>query len=87
MIRQDEQYRAYIGNILKEIGKGLNIRQIQERGRRAQEERAKRYAQALLHGDVNALTDEEEEENNLFCTMDAVRHKHPQVHSKKNPSQ
>ena len=25
MLCQDETYRAYIGNILKEIGKGLNI--------------------------------------------------------------
>ena len=80
-------HQAYISNISKEIGKGLNIRQIQERERRAQEERAKRYAQALLHGDVNALTDEEEEENNLFCPMDAVHHKPPRVHSKKNPTQ
>ena len=57
---QDEMYKAYIGNISKEIGKGLNIRQIQERDRRAQEERARRYADALLKGDVNAQTDDEE---------------------------
>ena len=48
MMRQDESYRAYIGNISKEIGKGLNIHQIQERDQRAQEERAKRYAGALI---------------------------------------
>ena len=60
MMRQDEMYKAYIGNISKEIGKGLNIRQIQERDRRAQEERAKKYADALLKGDVNAETDNEE---------------------------
>ena len=53
MMRQDESYRAYIGNISKEIWKGLNICQIQERDHRAQEERAKRYADALMHGDVN----------------------------------
>ena len=40
--------QAYIGNISKEIGKGLNIRQIQERDHSAQEERAKKYADALL---------------------------------------
>ena len=33
MLRQDETYRAYISNISKEIGKGLNICQIQERDR------------------------------------------------------
>ena len=60
MMRQDEMYKAYIGNISKEIGKGLNIRQIQERDCRAQEERAKKYADALLRGDVNAETDNEE---------------------------
>ena len=60
MMRQDESYRAYIGNISKEIGKGLNIRQIQERDRRGQEARAKRYADVLMHGDVNAETDEED---------------------------
>ena len=59
-MRQDEMYKAYIGNISKEIGKGLNIRQIQERDRRAQEDRARRYADALLRGDVNAQTDDEE---------------------------
>ena len=32
MMRQDEMYKAYIGNISKEIGKGLNIRQIQGKG-------------------------------------------------------
>ena len=41
MMCQDEMYKAYIGNISKEIGKGLNIRQIQERDHRAQEEREK----------------------------------------------
>ena len=60
MMRQDESYRAYIGNISKEIGKGLNICQIQVRDHRAQEERAKRYADTLMHGDVNAKTDEED---------------------------
>ena len=71
MMRQDEQYRAYIGNISKEIGKCLNIRQMQERERRLQEERTKRYADALLHGDVNALTDDEEE-NVPFCPTDVA---------------
>ena len=60
MMHQDEMYKADIGNISKEIGKGLNIRQIQKRDRRAQEERAKKYADALLRGDVNAETDNEE---------------------------
>ena len=34
MMRQDEMYKAYIGNISKEIGKGLNILQILERDRK-----------------------------------------------------
>ena len=84
---QDEQYKAYIGNILKEIGRGLNIRQIQERDRRSQEERAKRYSQALLHGDVNALTDDDDEENNPFIPTDRARHRSPRVHSKNNPTE
>ena len=76
MMRQDESYRAYIGNISKEIGKGLNIRQIQECDRRAQEERAKRYADALMRGDVNAETDEEDPagKENVFIPTDAARH-------------
>ena len=80
MMRQDESYRAYIGNISKEIGKGLNIRQIQEHDCRAQEERAKRYADALMCGDVNAETDEEDPagKENVFI---------PTEHSKKNPTQ
>ena len=63
MMRQDESYRAYIGNISKEIGRGLNIRQIQEHERRAQEQRAMRCAEALFTSDVNAPTDEEDDEN------------------------
>ena len=89
MMRQDESYRAYIGNISKEIGKGLNIHQIQERDRRGQEARAKRYADALMHGDVNAETDEEDPagKENVFIPTDAARHRAPKVHSKKNPTQ
>ena len=89
MMRQDESYRAYIGNISKEIGKGLNIRQIQERDRRGQEARAKRYADALMHGNVNAETDEEDPagKENVFIPTDAARHRAPKVHSKKNPTQ
>ena len=85
MMWQDEQYKAYIGNISKEIGRGLNIRQIQERDRRSQEERAKRYSWALLHGDVHALTDDEDEENIPFIPTDKVRHRPPSIHSKNNP--
>ena len=79
MMCQDEMYKAYIGNISKEIGKGLNIRQIQERDRRAQEERAKKYADALLRGDVNAETDNEENsgQENIFIPTDAARHRAP----------
>ena len=89
MMRQDESYRAYIGNISKEIGKGLNIHQIQERDRRGQEARAKRYADALMNGDVNAKTDEEDPagKENVFIPTDAARHRAPKVHSKKNPTQ
>ena len=80
MMRQDESYRAYIGNISKEIGKGLNICQIQECDRRAQGERAKRYADAFMHGDVNAETDEEDPagKENVFIPTDAARHRVPQ---------
>ena len=86
MMRQDEMYKAYIGNISKEIGKGLNIRQIQERDRRAQEDRARRYADALLRGDVNAQTDDEEntEGYRVFIPTDSARHRAPRYHSKKN---
>ena len=89
MMRQDEMYKAYIGNISKEIGKGLNIRQIQERDRRAQEERAKKYADALLRGDVNAETDNEENSGrqNMFIPTDAARLRAPRVHSKRNPTE
>ena len=89
MMHQDEMYKAYIGNISKEIGKGLNIRQIQERDRRAQEERAKKYADALLRGDVNAETDNEENsgKENIFILTDAARHRAPRVHSKRNPTE
>ena len=89
MMRQDEMYKAYIGNISKEIGKGLNIRQIQERDRRAQEDRARRYADALLRGDVNAQTDDEEnsEGYRAFIPTDSARHRAPRYHSKKNPTE
>ena len=87
MMRQDEQYRAYIGNISKEIGKGLNIRQIQERERKAQEERAKKYGEALLYGDINALTDDENDDDLPFCPTDNARHKPPRIYNKKNPTQ
>ena len=83
MMHQDEMYKAYIGNISKEIGKGLNIRQIQERDRRAQEDRARRYADALLRGDVNAQTDDEENSEG-FVPTDSARHRAPRYHSKKN---
>ena len=86
MMRQDEMYKAYIGNISKEIGKGLNIRQIQERDRRAQEDRARRYADVLLRGDVNAQTDDEENSEG-FVPMDSARHRAPRYHSKKNPTE
>ena len=86
MMRQDEMYKAYIGNISKEIGKGLNIRQIQERDRRAQEDRARRYADALLRGDVNAQTDDEENSEG-FVPTDSARHRAPRYHSKKNPTE
>ena len=81
MMRQDEQYRAYVGNISKEIGRGLNIRQIQERGRKSQEERAKMYSHALLHGDVNAMSDEDDEEIVPFVPTDRSRHRPPMLHS------
>ena len=87
MMCQDEQYRAYIGNISKEIGRGLNIRQIEERERRSQELRAKRYAQALLDGDVNVQTDDEDEENIPFVPTDRARHRPPTIHSKNNPTE
>ena len=89
MMCQDEMYKAYIGNISKEIGKGLNIRQIQERDRRTQEERAQKYADALLRGDVNAETDNEENsgQENIFIPTDAARHRAPRVHSKRNPTE
>ena len=86
MMCQDEMYKAYIGNISKEIGKGLNIRQIQERDRRAQEDRARRYADALLRGDVNAQTDDKENSEG-FVPMDSARHRAPRYHSKKNPTE
>ena len=86
MMRQDESYRAYIGNISKEIGRGLNVRQIQERERRAQEERAANYAEALLTGDVNALTEDEGDGEN-FMPTDRARHRAPRVHSRRNPTQ
>ena len=86
MMRQDEMYKAYIGNISKEIGKGLNIRQIQERDRRAPEERARRYADVLLRGDVNAKTDDEENSEG-FVPTDSARHRAPWYHSKKNPTE
>ena len=76
-----------MGNISKEIGRGLNIRQIQERDRKSQEERAKMYSHALLHGDVNAMTDEDDEENVPFVPTDRSRHRPPMLHSKKNPSE
>ena len=41
ILHQDEAYRAYIGNVSIEIGKGLNIRQMQERDCKLQIERAK----------------------------------------------
>ena len=86
MMCQDEMYKAYIGNISKEIGKGQNIRQIQERDRRAQEDRARRYADALLRGDVNAQTDDEENSEG-FVPTDSARHRAPRYHSKKNPTE
>ena len=75
-----------MGNILKEIGRGLNIRQIQERDRKSQEERAKMYSHALLHGDVNAMTDEDDKENVPFVPTNRSRHRPPMLHSK-NPSE
>ena len=87
MLRQDETYRAYIGNISKEIGKGLNIRQIQERDRRAQEERAKSYSRALFTGDVNAETDEDEDGNQPCLPQDIAKHKAPRTYSRENPTQ
>ena len=86
MLCQDEAYRAYIGNISKEIGKGLNIRQIQERDRRSQEERAKQYAHSLFHGDLNSHTDVEEDDD-AFCPTDRARHRAPRFHSQKNPTE
>ena len=86
MMCQDEMYKAYIGNISKEIGKGLNIRQIQEIDCRAQEDRARRYADALLRGDVNAQTDDEENSEG-FVPTDSARHRAPWYHSKKNPTE
>ena len=86
MMRQDEMYKAYIGNISKEIGKGLNIRQIQERDCRAQEERPRRYADALLSGDVNAQTDDEEN-SERFVPTDSARHRAPRYHSKKSTTE
>ena len=86
MLRQDEAYRSYIGNISKEIGRGLNIRQIQERDRRSQEKRVQQYAHSLFHGDVNAPSDVEENDD-PFCPTDAARHRAPQFHSQKNPTE
>ena len=86
MLWQDETYRAYIGNISKEIGKGLNMQQIQERDRRAQEERAKAYSHALFTGDVNAETDDEDG-NQPCLPQDRAKHKAPRTYSWKNPTQ
>ena len=86
MMRQDEMYKAYIGNISKQIGKGLNIRQIQERDHGAQEDRARRYADGELRGDVNAQADDEENSEG-FVPTDSARHRAPRYHSKKNPTE
>ena len=86
MLCQDETYRAYIGNISKEIGKGLNIHQIQERDRRAQEQRAKSYTRALFTGDVNAPTDDEDC-NEPLLPQDRAKHKAPRTYSRNNPTQ
>ena len=87
MLRQDESYRAYIGNISKEIGKGLNIRQIQERDRRAQQERARSYTRTLFTGDMNAPTDDDENGNEPCLPVDSAKHKAPHTYSRKNPTQ
>ena len=76
-----------MGNISKEIGRGLNIRQIQKRDRKSQQERAKMSLHTLLHGDVNAMTDEDDEENVPFVPTNRSRHRPPMLHSKKNPSE
>ena len=86
ILRQDEAYRAYIGNVSKEIGKGLNIRQMQERDRKSQIERAKHYSRALFHGDVNEDTDDEEG-NRPCLPLDKAKHKAPRTYSRKNPTQ
>ena len=86
MLRQDKTYRAYIGNISREIEKGLNIHQIQECNRRAQEQRAKSYTRALFTGDVNAPTDDEDC-NEPFLPQDRAKHKAPHTYSQKNPTQ
>ena len=87
MLRQDESYRAYIGNISKEIGKGLNIRQIQERDRRAQQERARSYTRALFTGDMNAPTDDDENGNEPCLPVDSAKHNVLRTYSRKNPTQ
>ena len=76
MLHQDEAYRAYIGNISKEKGKGLNIQQIMECDRQLQEERAKQYAHSLFHGDLNSPTDVEEDDDPFYPT-DHARHRAP----------
>ena len=87
MMRQDEMYKAYIGNISKEIGKGLNIRQILERDRKAQENRAKEYAESLLTGDLQLDTDDEEGNTRPFLPTHAARHRPPKTFSRKNPTE
>ena len=63
------------------------MRQIQERDRRAQEERAKSYSRTLFTGDLNTDTDDDEEGNQPCLPQDTAKHKAPRTFSRKNPTQ
>ena len=63
------------------------MHQIQERDRRAQEERAKSYSHALFTGDVNAETDDDKNGNQPCLPQDRAKHKAPRTYSRKNPTQ
>ena len=59
---------------------------MQERDRKSQIERAKHYSRALIHGDVNEDTDDEEG-NRPCLPLDKAKHKAPRTYLRKNPTQ
>ena len=87
MIMQDRDYEAFINQSAKVTGRGLNLKQRQERERRNEEAFVDACVEALYDGDLDAEAMLEDDPTEFFAPNKKAKHKVPNVYNSSNPTQ